>query len=84
MTEQLSPDNLSPEATSRRERSKRRREWLLIAASIFLVALLTRFESQVYELTSQLPLVNSILVLAILNINIPLILLFPFPVLRIC
>ena len=82
MTQEPSPENLSPQKSSRRERVKRRREWLLIAASIFLVAVLTRFESQVYELTSQLPLVNSILVLAIININILLIILFLFLVFR--
>ncbi len=81
MTDQNADNQPSP-TTNRRETSKRRREWLLIASSIVLVILLTRFESQVYELTSQLPVVNSILVLAIININILLIILFLFLVFR--
>jgi len=82
MAEQLSSDTPTPPASDRRENSKRRREWALILASIILVAVLTRFEGQVYELTSQLPVVNSILVLAIININILLIILFLFLVFR--
>jgi len=82
MAEQLPPENPTPRASNRRENSKRRREWALIIASIILVAILTRFEGQVYELTSQLPVVNSILVLAIININILLIILFLFLVFR--
>jgi len=82
MAEQPPPDNQTPPTSNRRENSKRRREWALILGSIILVVILTRFESQVYDLTSQLPVVNSILVLAIININILLIILFLFLVFR--
>ncbi len=68
--------------TDRTERRKRRREWVVIGLSVLLVVLLSRFEAQVYELTSQLPVLNSILVLAIININILLIILFLFLVFR--
>jgi len=82
MSDQQPAETQSTPTPNRRETNKRRREWLLIFSSIVLVVLLTRFESQVYDLTSQLPVVNSILVLAIININILLIILFLFLVFR--
>lgn len=66
----------------RTETRKRRREWLLILLLIFLVVFFSRFESQIFELTSQLPLANTILVLALINLNILLIILFLFLVFR--
>ncbi|BCR04177.1 PAS domain-containing sensor histidine kinase [Desulfuromonas versatilis] len=64
------------------EARKRRRELLLILMIIGVVALLSRFESQLFDLASRLPLSNSILVLALININILLIILFLFLVFR--
>ncbi len=64
------------------ESGKRRREWLLVGLAIFAVVLLSRFESQIIELTNRLPLSNNILVLALINLNILLIILFLFLIFR--
>jgi len=66
----------------RTETRKRRREWLLILLTIILVVFFSRFESQIVELTARLPLANTILVLALINFNILLIILFLFLVFR--
>jgi two-component system nitrogen regulation sensor histidine kinase NtrY len=64
------------------EYRKRRREWGLILLSLLLVFALTQYESRLLELTSEVSLVNSILVLALINVNILLIILFFFLVFR--
>jgi len=66
----------------RTETRKRRREWLLIFLLLALVVFFSRFETQIFELSSRLPLANSILVLALINLNILLIILFLFLVFR--
>ncbi len=68
-----------PEPTENR---KRRREWLLILVLTVLVALFSNFESQLLDLSSKLPLSNTILVLALINLNILLVVLFLFLVFR--
>ena len=52
------------------ESRKRRREWLLIAVIIGLVALSLRYQGQLFELTSEIPLSGNILILALINMNI--------------
>lgn len=64
------------------EYRKRRRELGLILLSLLLVFALTQYESRLLELTSEVSLVNSILVLALINVNILLIILFFFLVFR--
>ncbi|AJF07165.1 sensor histidine kinase [Geoalkalibacter subterraneus] len=64
------------------EHRKRRREWGLILLSLLLVFALTQYESRLLDLTSEVSLVNSILVLALINVNILLIILFFFLVFR--
>jgi two-component system nitrogen regulation sensor histidine kinase NtrY len=71
-----------PSQKSRQERRKRRREWLIVCLVTALVIVLTRFESSLFEVTSQLPLSKNILVLALINVNILLILLILFLVFR--
>jgi two-component system, NtrC family, nitrogen regulation sensor histidine kinase NtrY len=71
----------SPESENK-ELRKRRREWLLITLIITLVWLFSRFEAQLFELSSRLPHSNSIVVLAIININILLIILLLFLIFR--
>jgi len=71
-----------PQKCDKTERRKRRREWIIILCAIAAVVLLTRFETKVYEMTSHLPVSNSIVVLGIININILLIILFLFLVFR--
>jgi two-component system, NtrC family, nitrogen regulation sensor histidine kinase NtrY len=71
-----------PSPKNRQERRKRRREWAIIFLVTILVIFLTRFESGLFEVTSQLPLSKNILVLALINVNILLILLILFLVFR--
>jgi len=66
----------------RTETRKRRREWFLILLILALVVFFSRFETQIFELSSRLPLANTILVLALINLNILLIILFLFLVFR--
>ncbi|MEJ2197619.1 MAG: ATP-binding protein [Desulfuromonadales bacterium] len=61
---------------------KRRREWLIVAGIVGLVALSLRYQGQLFELTSEIPLTGNILVLALINLNILLIILCLFLVMR--
>ena len=56
----------SPEKTENR---KRRREWLLILLVIVLVVVFSNFETQLLEISSSLPISNTILVLALINVE---------------
>ncbi|MCW8858225.1 MAG: ATP-binding protein [Deltaproteobacteria bacterium] len=60
----------------------KRREWLLIIFAIFLLVIIPQLESRLFELTSQLPISNSIIALAVINLNILLVLLFLFLIFR--
>lgn len=64
------------------EARKRRREWLIVVLIIGLVALSLRYQSQLFEFTTELPLSGNILVLALINLNILLIILCLFLVMR--
>lgn len=64
------------------EPRRRRREWILIFLVILLLVLIPQLESQLFELTSQLPISNSIIALALINLNILLVLLFLFLIFR--
>jgi two-component system nitrogen regulation sensor histidine kinase NtrY len=75
----LSPEQINREKS---ETLKRRREWILIISIVVLVVLLSRFEPQLFELTSRIPVSNNILILALININILFIILFLFLVFR--
>ncbi len=61
---------------------RRRREWVITLVVFLLLIVFTRFEAQLFQLTAKLPLSNSILVLAIINLNILLIILFLFLIFR--
>ncbi len=61
---------------------RRRREWVLIVFAVFLLILIPQLESRLVELTSQLPISNSIIALAVINLNILLVLLFLFLIFR--
>jgi two-component system nitrogen regulation sensor histidine kinase NtrY len=64
------------------ESRKRRREWFLVVVIIGLVALSLRYQSQLFDLTTEIPLSGNILVLALINLNILLIILCLFLVMR--
>ena len=75
-------DNITGSNESNRPRRKRRREWIITLVVFLLLMIFTRFETQLFELTAKLPLSNSILILAIINLNILLIILFLFLIFR--
>ncbi|ALC17465.1 PAS/PAC sensor signal transduction histidine kinase [Desulfuromonas soudanensis] len=71
-----------PIQTEKTESRKRKREWILIFFIVVLVVIFSRFETQLFELTSKFPQSNSILVMALINVNILLIILFLFLIFR--
>ncbi|MCK5912232.1 MAG: HAMP domain-containing protein, partial [Desulfuromusa sp.] len=60
----------------------RRREWILLVFAVLLLIIIPQLESRLVELTSQLPISNSIIALAVINLNILLVLLFLFLIFR--
>ena len=66
----------------RKKRNRRYREWLLLLVVAVLIALLPRFEAQLFEVSTKLALSNSIVALALINLNILLVLLFLFLIFR--
>ncbi|AMV73002.1 ATP-binding protein [Desulfuromonas carbonis] len=61
---------------------KRWWEWATILGILALLLFLARFETHLYDLTQKFPLSNSVLILALINLNILLIILFLFLVFR--
>ena len=61
---------------------KRWRDGALILGILALLVFLARFENHLYDLTQKFPLSNSVLILALINLNILLIILFLFLVFR--
>jgi len=76
----LKPSNTS--SVPGTESRKRRREWLLVVVITGLVVLSLRYQGQLFDLTSEIPLSGNILVLALINLNILLIIFCLFLVLR--
>ncbi|MEJ2520114.1 MAG: ATP-binding protein [Desulfuromonadales bacterium] len=64
------------------ETRKRRREWLFVAVILGLVVLSLHYQGEIFDLTSEIPLTGNILVLALINLNILLIILCLFLVMR--
>ncbi|MDX2494936.1 MAG: ATP-binding protein [Desulfuromusa sp.] len=71
-----------PEPQDQKKSHHRRREWILIFLAAFLLIVIPQLESRLVELTSQLPISNSIIALAVINLNILLVLLFLFLIFR--
>lgn len=67
---------------SNTEARKRRREWLIVVVVVGLVAVSLRYQGQIFDLTTEIPLSGNILVLALINLNILLIIFCLFLVLR--
>ncbi len=70
------------EIDARPKSAKRKRGVLLIVFILILFFLLPSFEGKLFELTSQLPISNSIIALVVINLNILLVLLFLFLIFR--
>ncbi len=71
-----------PAEQDKRQVRRRTREWVLISLILLLLLLIPQFENQLIDLTSQLPISNSIIALALINLNILLVLLFVFLIFR--
>jgi two-component system nitrogen regulation sensor histidine kinase NtrY len=69
-------------STTKTEARKRRREWLIVVVIVVLVALSLRYQGQLFNLTTEIPLSGNILVLALINLNVLLIIFCLFLVLR--
>jgi len=72
----------SSEPQNKKKSRRRRREWVLIIFAVLLLITIPQLESRLVELTSQLPISNSIIALAVINLNILLVLLFLFLIFR--
>ncbi len=70
------------EIDARPKTDRRKRGVLLIVFILILFFLLPSFEGKLFELTSQLPISNSIIALVVINLNILLVLLFLFLIFR--
>ena len=64
------------------ESRKRRREWFLVVLILVLIGASLRYQGRFFDLTSEIPLSGNILVLALINLNILLIILCLFLVMR--
>lgn len=60
----------------------KRRDWAPIIFALLLIILIPQLEVHLLDLTTQLPISNSIIALAVINLNILLILLFLFLIFR--
>jgi len=72
----------TPRRDVQKKPQRRRREWILITFAALLLILVPKFETRLMELISQLPISNSIIALAVINLNILLVLLFLFLIFR--
>ena len=61
---------------------RKKRDWTAIIFAVVLLLLIPQLEVHLVDLTSQLPISNSIIALAVINLNILLILLFLFLIFR--
>jgi len=78
----LKPKSTNTSSVPDAESRKRRREWLLVVVITGLVVLSLRYQAQLFDLTSEISLSGNILVLALINVNILLIILCLFLVIR--
>lgn len=74
-----SPDPHSDETSNPRRKG---RDWAAILFFLVLLLLIPQLEVHLVDLTAQLPISNSIIALAVINLNILLILLFLFLIFR--
>ncbi len=72
-------DSHSDETSNPRRKS---RDWTAIIFALLLLLLIPQLEVHLVDLTAQLPISNSIIALAVINLNILLILLFLFLIFR--
>jgi len=71
-----------PAEQRQKELARRKREQIIIAVTLVAVVVITYLETQVVELSGALPLGSSLLVFALINLNVLLLLLLIFLVFR--
>ncbi len=71
-----------PESKQKKKPHRIRREWFLVFLALFLLIIIPQLENHLAEFTSQLPISNSMITLAVINLNILLVLLFLFLIFR--
>ncbi|RLB72233.1 MAG: PAS domain-containing sensor histidine kinase, partial [Deltaproteobacteria bacterium] len=71
-----------PESKQKKTPHRIRREWFLVFLALFLLIIIPQLENHLAEFTSQLPISNSMITLAVINLNILLVLLFLFLIFR--
>src|SRR6056297_3419102 len=76
----MNKTSLTPETSAQQKR--KRRAWFFLVLASLLLLLVLQMEQRLVELTSQLPVSNSIITLAVINLNILLVLLFLFLIFR--
>jgi len=70
------------ESKQKKKTPRRRREWFLVFLALLLLIIVPQLENRLAEFTSQLPISNSMITLAVINLNILLVLLFLFLIFR--
>ncbi|HEX9777408.1 MAG TPA: ATP-binding protein [Geopsychrobacteraceae bacterium] len=78
----MTPSSTATPGTKSPERSKRRREWILILLLIVAIALLPRLELQLLDITTRFPLGGGVVALTMINLNLLLVLSFLFLIFR--
>ena len=71
-----------PESKQKKKPHRIRREWFLVFLALALLIIIPQLENHLAEFTSQLPISNSMITLAVINLNILLVLLFLFLIFR--
>ncbi|SHJ78166.1 two-component system, NtrC family, nitrogen regulation sensor histidine kinase NtrY [Malonomonas rubra DSM 5091] len=61
---------------------RRAREWVLLILIVLVLVLIPQLETELIDLSSQLPISNNIIALGLINLNILLVLLFLFLIFR--
>ena len=65
-----------------KEQKRRRREWLIILVTILFIIVLTMIESRIAHFESIVPISNDIIIFGLINVNIILIILLIFLIVR--
>ncbi|WP_020676671.1 sensor histidine kinase [Geopsychrobacter electrodiphilus] len=74
--------DLQDPALQVKKNNRRYREWFLLAVVATIIAFLPKIENHLFEISSKLALSNSIVALSLINLNVLLVLLFLFLILR--
>lgn len=76
------PPSVETDSKKAPERSKRRREWVLVLIVVAAIALLPRLEIQLLDITTKFPIGSGIIALTMINLNVLLVISFLFLIFR--